>query len=428
MIKNLRENLKNIEIQFSPEFKDIRPFQWFNYNNKNKKRFFIENKFTSYINLNQINLDNFLESEVYKNMETVRRYDYRTAIKEKAKLTISKDLSVFIEFYKNLFSKQKKVSKKYLIELQKELNNIIKIGKGLMFHVEDKIGNILYTLFYIWEKDKAYYYLGAGNPKINKSWQSVFGHCEIFKYLNKKYDINQVDLEGVNSPLRGWFKLSLGGNLTQYYKVKIDFYESKKSPVNKGHSFDLETKDRIDAFKRKISKGWEEEYKEYRNLWEELPKNRTVRDYPLLVDLETVSRCNLSCPMCPTVTQEFLDKRVLPFKRGQMDLNLAKKIIDEVAGKIYSLRLSWIGEPTLHSKLVEIAKYAKDKNKRDLFPLQMDTNFIFEYFKKLVDAGVDLITVSIDGMDEVYNKIRKPLKFDETLKKLTDIANFKKKK
>ena len=41
-----------------------------------------------------------------------------------------------------------------------------------------------------------------------------------------------------------------------------------------------------------------------------------------------------SCPMCPTVTQEFLDKRVLPFKRGQMDLNLAKKI-DEVAGKIY---------------------------------------------------------------------------------------------
>ena len=216
LIKKLTRKFKNIEIQFSPEFKDIRPFQWFNYNNKNKKRFFIENKFTSYINLNQINLDNFLESEVYKNMETVRRYDYRTAIKEKAKLTISKDLSVFIEFYKNLFSKQKKVSKKYLIELQKELNNIIKIGKGLMFHVEDKIGNILYTLFYIWEKDKAYYYLGAGNPKINKSWQSVFGHCEIFKYLNKKYDINQVDLEGVNSPLRGWFILSLGGNFTQY--------------------------------------------------------------------------------------------------------------------------------------------------------------------------------------------------------------------
>ncbi|OUU53291.1 MAG: radical SAM protein [Pelagibacteraceae bacterium TMED65] len=201
----------------------------------------------------------------------------------------------------------------------------------------------------------------------------------------------------------------------------------KNSPVNKGHSFDLETKDRIDAFKRKISKGWEEEYNEYRNLWEELPKNRTVRDYPLLVDLETVSRCNLSCPMCPTVTQEFLDKRVLPFKRGQMDLNLAKKIIDEVAGKIYSLRLSWIGEPTLHSKLIEIAKYAKGKKIKEISFLTNGYKLHLEYFKKLVDAGVDLITVSIDGMDEVYNKIRKPLKFDETLKKLTDIANFKQK-
>ena len=63
-----------------------------------------------------------------------------------------------------------------------------------------------------------------------------------------------------------------------------------------------------------------------------------------------------------------------------MDLNLAK-IIDEVAGKIYSLRLSWIGEPTLHSKLVEIAKYAKDKKIKRSLSLQMDTNFILNTLK-----------------------------------------------
>jgi len=201
----------------------------------------------------------------------------------------------------------------------------------------------------------------------------------------------------------------------------------KYTPVNKGHSYDLETEERLNEFKRKLSTGWEDEYKEYRRLWEELPNKRKVRDYPLLVDLETVSRCNLKCPMCPTITQEFLDKRVTPFKRGQMNLDLAKKIIDEVAGKIYSLRLSWIGEPTLHSKLIEIAKYAKKKNIKEISFLTNGYKLNMDYFKKLVDAGVDLITVSIDGMDEVYNKIRYPLKFDETLQKLTDIANFKKK-
>ena len=89
--------------------------------------------------------------------------------------------------------------------------------------------------------------------------------------------------------------------------------DKKYTPVNKGHSLGLETKERVDAFKEKLSRGWEKEYKEYRRLWGELPAKRIVRDYPLLVDLETVSRCNLKCPMCPTVTQEFVDKRVTPF-------------------------------------------------------------------------------------------------------------------
>ena len=99
--------------------------------------------------------------------------------------------------------------------------------------------------------------------------------------------------------------------LVNISKLNYRYGKRKKyTPVNKGHSFDLETKERLEAFKKKLSYGWEEEYLEYRRLWEELPAKREVRDYPLLVDLETVSRCNLSCPMCPTVTQEFVDKEL----------------------------------------------------------------------------------------------------------------------
>ena len=202
--------------------------------------------------------------------------------------------------------------------------------------------------------------------------------------------------------------------------------KKKYIPINKGHFFDLEPPERIQAFKEKISRGWEDEYNEYRKLWTELPKKRIVREYPLLVDLETVSRCNLSCPMCPTVTKEFVDKRVTPFKRGQIDFDLAKKIIDEVAGKIYSLRFSWIGEPTLHKHLPDLIKYAKDKNIKETSFLTNGYKLKMKYFLKLVESGIDLITVSIDGMGENYNKIRYPLKFDETLQKLKDISKYKK--
>lgn len=201
--------------------------------------------------------------------------------------------------------------------------------------------------------------------------------------------------------------------------------EAKYIPVNKGHFFDLETPDRVAAFYEKLSRGWETDYKEYRRLWEELPKATVLRDYPLLVDLETVSRCNLKCPMCPTITDEFIDKRVKPFKKGQLHYDLIKKVIEEVAGKIYSLRLSWIGEPTLHPRLVDAVRLAKKSGIKEVSFLTNGYRLELEYFIQLAEAGIDLITISIDGMGDVYNSIRAPLKFNETLKKLQDIAEYK---
>ena len=201
---------------------------------------------------------------------------------------------------------------------------------------------------------------------------------------------------------------------------------AKYTPVNKGHFFDLEPAERVADFYAKLSKGWELEYREYRRLWDALPNSRTVSDYPLLVDLETVSRCNLKCPMCPTVTAEFEEKRVLPFKKGQLNYSLIKKVIAEVAGKIYSLRLSWIGEPTLHPRLIDAVKLAKQSGIKEVSFLTNGYRLHLDYFVQLAEAGVDLITISIDGMGETYNHIRAPLKFDETLKKLQDISDYKK--
>jgi len=36
----------------------------------------------------------------------------------------------------------------------------------------------------------------------------------------EKSGVSEVDFEGVNSPARGWFKLSFGGDLRPYYEVK----------------------------------------------------------------------------------------------------------------------------------------------------------------------------------------------------------------
>lgn len=195
------------------------------------------------------------------------------------------------------------------------------------------------------------------------------------------------------------------------------------APVNKGH-FELEPEGRLKSYREKLSKGWEEQYKEYRKLWNTLPEEKVVRDWPLLVDLELASKCNLKCPMCPTITEEFVDKRVEPFKGGLIDFGLVKKVVDEVAGHIYSLRLSWIGESTLHPRLVDAIQYAKDAGIQEVSFLTNGTKLHLGYMKKLIDAGLDHMTISIDGMGDIYNSIRAPLKFDKTLKKLQDIRAY----
>lgn len=196
--------------------------------------------------------------------------------------------------------------------------------------------------------------------------------------------------------------------------------QEKYIPINKGH-FELDTKERTEEFSKKLASGWEKEYKEYRTKWETLPKNRELTEYPLLVDLELASVCNLKCPMCYTITDEFKSK----VKKGFMDFDLFKKIIDEIAGKVFAVRLSLRGESTLHPKFLEAIKYAKNKGIKEVSTLTHGGNLNIEFFKKCVEAGIDWITISIDGVDEEYNKIRTPLKFDETLQRLKDIKKYK---
>jgi len=192
--------------------------------------------------------------------------------------------------------------------------------------------------------------------------------------------------------------------------------------INKGH-FELDTKERVQAFHEKLGRGWEEEYNKYRASWEMLPRERRVRDYPILVDVELASSCNLACPMCYTTTSHFKEN----VKRKLMKWELFQKVVDEVAGKAYALRLSWRGESTLHKRFVEAVKYSKDKGVKEVSFLTNGSKLDLEMYKLLVNAGADWITVSFDGLGEEYNKIRKPLVYEETLEKLRAIMEYRRK-
>lgn len=189
--------------------------------------------------------------------------------------------------------------------------------------------------------------------------------------------------------------------------------QTEGTPINKGN-YSLEPDWRIELFEKYRGEGWEKEYKEYRKNWEECAKNKVVLDYPLCVDIELSTLCNLKCPMCFTIMPSFQNR----VERKFMQMELFQKIIDEIAGKVPSVRLSLRGESTLHPQFVECIKYAKKKEIPEISFLTNCSTMEPEFFEEILMAGADWITLSIDGLDEEYEKIRKPLKFQDTLQKV----------
>ncbi|WP_206152155.1 radical SAM protein [Clostridium cochlearium] len=101
--------------------------------------------------------------------------------------------------------------------------------------------------------------------------------------------------------------------------------------------------------------------------------------------MELSSICNLNCPFCYTITEDFQQNVTRKF----METKLAKKIIDEIGGKVITLRLSFRGESTLNPDLIEIVKYAKQKNIKEVPFLTNGSKLEPEYFEQLLLAGVD---------------------------------------
>lgn len=191
-------------------------------------------------------------------------------------------------------------------------------------------------------------------------------------------------------------------------------------PINKGN-YSMDTADRQAEFDRKLGGAWPEGYAEYRRAWSSNPGAQLISDYPLLVDIELSSVCNLKCPMCYTITSAFKER--VNVKR--MDWSLIRKIIDEIGGKVPAIRLSLRGEATLNKNFVECIRYAKANGIKEVSTLTHGFKLTIPYFEQITQAGIDWITISVDGVGETYERIRGPIRFEELLQKIKDIKRYK---
>ena len=126
---------------------------------------------------------------------------------------------------------------------------------------------------------------------------------------------------------------------------------------------------------------------------------------PFIIFIDPSSACNFKCTYCPTGHLDLIKdtKRY----QGVLKFDIYKKIIDDLKdfkNNVKVLRLYKDGEPFLNKNLAEMVSYAKKSKKVDYIDTTTNAALMTkERLKPVLDAGIDKINISIDGMNnETY--------------------------
>ncbi len=126
--------------------------------------------------------------------------------------------------------------------------------------------------------------------------------------------------------------------------------------------------------------------------------------------IEPTTFCNLDCKMCSR--KNWIDERI-----GHMTMALFHRIMTQIRDmdSIETVFFGGIGEPLFHPDIIEMITAVKALGKR----AELITNGTLlseQMIDNIIDAGLDQIWVSVDGIDvAMYEDIRKGTDYDTVI-------------
>jgi radical SAM protein with 4Fe4S-binding SPASM domain len=134
--------------------------------------------------------------------------------------------------------------------------------------------------------------------------------------------------------------------------------------------------------------------------------------YPSSIMIELTNHCNIKCITC---AREYAYGDAMA--KGFMDFEKFKNIIDEVYPYVDSIGLTGLGETFLYKRIDEAVDYIRSKSKGIIISCSINAHLpkSVEIANKLT-GKIDTIQISIDGIGEVYNNVRRTADFEFFLK------------
>lgn len=149
-------------------------------------------------------------------------------------------------------------------------------------------------------------------------------------------------------------------------------------------------------------------------------KRSYLFSYPYTLVIDPTNICNLRCPLCPT----WQDLKARP--KGKMDLQTFSALLDEVGPYLFALTLCNWGEPLLNPELPKMIENAKKFNA--VVGLSTNLNHLpDETAKRIVDSGIDIIVISLDGVtQESYSRYRRGGNIETVFRNIEELNSYRK--
>lgn len=129
-----------------------------------------------------------------------------------------------------------------------------------------------------------------------------------------------------------------------------------------------------------------------------------LTSYPLQIDFELNSSCNLKCPMCPISAESSKGKG----KETWFDIELYKQIVaDGVPRGLRAIKLNYVNEPLIRKDLAKFIKFARDCGVLDVYFSTNGMLLTEKFIRQIIQAGLTRIQISIDAhTSDIYDKVR----------------------
>ncbi|MBF0323927.1 MAG: GNAT family N-acetyltransferase [Alphaproteobacteria bacterium] len=193
-------------------FEDLRPFQWLNYHSPQAGQFSLRLLYTGIADLGEAeDFDHYLGS-----IRTLRRREWNKAAKTVTAIEPCHDIDALIDLHDRTYGRQGLTLGDGLTEHRHRIVQAgLDHGFGRLGRASTASG-LASMIYFLFLGDTAYYLFGASDPDQRASGASTVLMLSMIKDAAAA-GIRRIDFCGLNSPTRGDYKISLGGEPKPYF-------------------------------------------------------------------------------------------------------------------------------------------------------------------------------------------------------------------